>query len=43
MMTSMFYLNDIGKADIDMRFDVVSVDLKSNSCRIIKNAFEADF
>jgi putative endonuclease len=36
------YIDAKGFKPRAMRFDVVSVDLVSNGCNIIKNAFEAD-
>lgn len=41
LKTAMSYLRKNENPDIDMRFDVISVDLKKNTCRNIKNAFDA--
>ncbi|MGI9534854.1 MAG: YraN family protein [Thermodesulfobacteriota bacterium] len=43
LKTSLIYLSGKGNSDIDKRFDVISVDLKNNTCRKIKNAFDAEF
>jgi len=43
LKTSMIYLSDRGKSDIDRRFDVVLVDLNTSACRKINNAFDPDF
>ncbi|MGI9553552.1 MAG: YraN family protein [Thermodesulfobacteriota bacterium] len=43
LKTSLVYLSDKANADIDKRFDIISVDLTSNKCRIIKSAFEVEY
>ena len=43
LKTSMIYLSSREDSDTDKRFDVISVDLKTNTCRNIKNAFDAEF
>ena len=43
LMTSMVYLSNKGNSNIDKRFDVISVDLKTSKCRRIKSAFDAEF
>ena len=43
LKTSMIYLSDAENSLVDKRFDVISVDLKSNTCHKIKSAFDAEF
>lgn len=40
--TALVYINQNSVDSRDMRFDVVSVDLSKESCKVIKNAFEVN-
>lgn len=41
--TALFYIQKKNLGLCGLRFDVVSVNLKKNSCHLIKNAFQANF
>ena len=41
--STLSYLEKKNESEKNVRFDIVSVDLEAKQCRLIKNAFDADF